>query len=115
MNNRQLISRWEQGDLFSGEFLRDAGIALVTSHNELWMDLCIKEAQNFVLTRESFTGEDIRFHLQKRVGYPRHANAWGALINRLIRLRVITPTGRYRPMRDDNSHARSTPVYEGAG
>ncbi len=61
--------------------------------------------------RTSFTGEDIRFYVSQEIGCPTHPNAYGALINTLVRRKIIKPTGEYRAMRDDSSHARKTPVY----
>ncbi len=101
------------GPLFSGELLRDEALEQVSSHNGKWMELCIKEAQYYVRTSLpiSFTGEDLRFHCQRAVGCPAHSNAWGALINTLVRRKIIKPTGEWRKMRDSSSHARRTPVY----
>ncbi len=106
------------GPLFSGELLRDEGIAKVSEHNESWMEWCIAEAERFhpaigrnPVTYPTFTGEDLRFYLGNKVGLPQHSNAWGALINTLLKRKIIKPTGEYRAMRDDSSHARKTPVY----
>ncbi len=100
------------GPLFSGELLRDEGIAKVSDNNGLWFTRCLVEADVFRLkSSKDFTGEDLRFHLSRVVGCPAHSNAWGALINTLVRRKIIRPTGEYRAMRDDSSHARKTPVY----
>ena len=99
------------GPLFSGELLRDEGIAKVSDNNESWMNECIKYVSTQPRFRAKFTGEDIRFNCVSFVGYPSHPNAWGALINTLVRRKIIKPTGEYRAMRDDSSHARKTPVY----
>lgn len=100
-----------QPELFSGPALRDAGIARVLKNNDSWLNRCIAEAEHYAATHSSFTGEDIRFHCQLTAGAPRHHNAWGALINVLIRRGVIHYSGKHRPMRDNVSHARSTPIY----
>jgi len=100
------------GPLFTGEVLRDEGIAQVSEHNESWMERCIRVVTNHYLWEGgNFTGEEIRFVCEAEAGYPNHSNAWGALINTLVRRKIIKPTGEYRAMRDDNSHARKTPVY----
>ncbi len=101
----------EEMPLFAGRKLRDKGIKTVKLHNESWMDLCILAAEKFVAGQATVTGEDIRFQCMRTVGYPQHHNAWGALINTLVRRGVIVATGDYRPMRDDTSHARQTPIY----
>lgn len=98
--------------LFTGEVLRDEGLAKVSEHNGRWMDACLMQAEFYVATSiKSFTGEDIRFYCQSKVGCPKHPNAYGALINTLVRRKIIKPTGEWRAMRDDSSHARKTPVY----
>ncbi len=99
------------GPLFSGELLRDEGIAKVSEHNESWMELCLREFWRFLALHDTFTGEDIRFWCSRQVALPNHSNAWGALISTLVRRKIIKPTGEYRAMRDDSSHARKTPVY----
>jgi len=97
--------------LFTGEVLRDEGIAKVSENNERWMEMCIETATGFVPMYGNFTGEDLRFYLGRVVGCPTHSNAWGALISTLVRRKIIKPTGEWRKMRDDSSHARKTPVY----
>ncbi len=99
--------------LFTGEVLRDEGIKKVADNNEKWMELCIETANHYAFygDKDNFTGEDLRFYLSREVGCPTHSNAWGALVSTLIKRRIIKPTGEYRAMRDENSHARKTPVY----
>jgi hypothetical protein len=111
------IPRCETEDLplFSGEILRDEGIKKVMSNNESWMEQALRFAELFVSRREGedFTGEDIRFCLENLgVDPPRHPNAYGALINCLVRRKVIVPTGRYVNPKDRSSHARKIQVYE---
>lgn len=104
-----------QGDLFpdlpEGQRRRDAGIAQVSDNNAEWLERCYAEADRFIAGRREFTGEDIRFHCADTVGHPAHHNAWGALINQLVRAGKIVHTGRLRPMRARDSHARLTPIY----
>lgn len=100
----------EQYDLFEGVKLRDAGIAQVAEHNDSWLDNCISAFQAFPLDL-SFTGEDVRMHCELLKLEPRHHNAWGALINVLIKRGMMVATGEYRQMRDKRSHARMTPLY----
>jgi hypothetical protein len=102
----------EQGDLFSGEALRDAGIQLVSANNEDWMLMARLEARRFVMDKlGGFIGEDIRFHVREKIGEPKHPNAWGALGKALLESKIIQPTGRHTAMKDRSSHARQTPVY----
>ena len=105
-----------QGDLFTGEELRDVGIAVVSANNDSWMIEAQLEARRFVMTQHgSFIGEDIRFHVRSKIGEPKHPNAWGALGKRLLDNRVIQPTGGHRAMKDRTSHARQTPIYVRGG
>ncbi len=103
--------------LFTGEVLRDEAIAKVSGNNEKWMERCVEEAEHYSFygDKDSFTGEDLRFYLSREVGCPAHPNAWGALVNTLVRRKIIKPTGEYRAMRDSTSHARRTPVYQKYG
>ncbi len=100
------------GPLFTGEVLRDEAIANVTEHNGKWMALCVmKMEQSKWLGDGTFTGEDVRHYCEYSVGCANHPNAYGALINTLLKRKIIKPTGEYRSMKDDRSHARKTPVY----
>ena len=112
-----------QRDLFfkpSGACLRDKGIQQVTEHNENWMEKALDRIEfGFIpivrRTYQDFTGEEIRFFLNRKlIGQPKHPNAYGALINTLVKRKIIAPTGQYRQMKDRTSHARSTPVYKSA-
>ena len=58
-----------------------------------------------------WTGEDIRIHVESKIGKPHHHNAWGAIINTAVRGKVLVKTGVYRKMKTPKSHARATPVY----
>ncbi len=100
--------------LFTGEVLRDEGIVKVTDHNESWMEIAIRKVQT-THWLEPFTGEDIRHFCESTVGCHGHPNAFGALVNTLLKRKIIKPTGEYRAMRDDSSHARRTPVYQKYG
>jgi len=98
----------------SGEQLRDQGIQQVSEHNENWMENALTASKRFVFYQGltgTFTGEDIRFACQW-LPQPKSSNAWGALINTLIKRKIIVPTGEHRHMKDSRSHARSTPVYK---
>ncbi len=109
-SSREHYTDKDFGPLFSGELLRDEAIAKVSDNNEKWMELCVKAVES---SKDDgyFTGEDIRHHCTWSVGFPAHSNAWGALVNTLVRRKIIKPTGEYRAMRDSSSHARRTPVY----
>ena len=113
-------SATDLGPLFqTGTQLRDKGMAQVSEHNENWMTKAIEAATEWVrifghiAPNDDFTGEDIRMMLITiKVGEPSHPNAYGALINTLLKRKIIVPTGEYRAMKDNTSHARKTPVYK---
>ena len=98
----------------TGTQLRDKGLAQVSEHNENWMFWALDEAEIWVehTLKDDFTGEDIRRWIESEGLKPNHPNAWGALINTLIKRKIIVPTGEYRAMKDNTSHARKTPVYK---
>jgi len=96
----------------TGQRLKEKGIKLVSEHNENWMIKAIRNSRDFIAYNKDFTGEDIRMNVLLWTGPPRHPNAFGALINTLIKRKIIVPTGEHRQMKDKTSHARSTPVYK---
>ena len=109
--------RENKGDreLADGKDLKEKGLQLVRENNDNWMERAIKSVRQYLhygWYGDDFTGEDIRLACELEVGHPKHQNAYGALINTLIKRKIIVPTGEYRPMKDKTSHARSTPVYK---
>src|SRR6056297_335820 len=102
-----------QDDLFVGSNVRslddartrrDRGITSVTENSQPWMDRAAAAALK--MPDGECTGEDIRLHVSELVGDPHHHNAWGALINRLIRNRVIYSTGMTCHAKLPKAHAR---------
>lgn len=97
-----------QFDLFTARSLRDEGITKVGEHNDDWLEWCVSIVKN---NFRRGTGEDIRVYCQALRLEPKHPNAWGALINVLVKRGLIQKTGEYRQMKDKRSHARETAVY----
>lgn len=99
----------EQLHLFDGEQLKEEALQRLENHNWDWM------CYGLVAIRDrdwgEVTGEDLRLKLLPLIGRPHHHNAWGALIHRAVKKGFLTPTGRFRPMKQPRSHARMTPVY----
>jgi hypothetical protein len=56
------------------------------------------------------SGEDIRRLCESEDIHPHHSNAWGGVINGLIRRGILHKTGRWTQMQDKRSHARMTQV-----
>lgn len=97
----------------SGEALRNRGLARVSNNNKEWMQKCLAHFQGCVF-HHPFTGEDVRRIMEKSNFHPSHPNAWGALINALVRKKLIVATGEYRTPKDKASHARQQKVYRRA-
>lgn len=89
---------------------RDAGMDTVEENAGLWMDAAFSVIHKLP---SGWTGifEDIRLLIRDAIGNPHHHNAYGALSNKVIRAHLLEPTGSYRHMRTERSHARRTPVY----
>ena len=86
-------------DSTTGQQLKEKGLKLVRENNENWMERAIAGAQDYIIYPATFTGEDIRVYVQTYIGYPKHPNAFGALINTLIKRKIIVPTGEHRQMK----------------
>lgn len=106
--NQQFLFHPQQEEL-TPQARRDEGIAKVLDSNGTWADTAYCAA--IQLPKGEYTGEDIRLAITETAGEPSHPNAWGALVNRLVKSEVITATGEYRSMKTAKSHARKTPVY----
>ncbi len=105
----------EQGDLFAARVARDEGIALVTEHNESWMERCLVQVEHIRRAHykdcTTFTAEELRHALSANDDLePKHPNAWGALTNTLQKRGIIERAG-YGQMKDKRSHARETPLW----
>ena len=96
----------------SGQQLKEKGIKKVSEHNVNWMERALRLAYIWVHLGGDFTGEDIRLHCEPTLGAPTHSNAWGALINTLIKRKIIVPTGEYRKSKHSEAHARKNAVYK---
>ena len=100
------------GDLppkMNAKELRDAGIEQVMEHHRPWIDRALAAVVRLNLPAE-FTGEDIHLLVSEIVGSTT-PNAWGALINTLLRQGFIEETGRLRQSRRRESHARKNMIY----
>lgn len=102
----------EQLDLFASRMARDKAIASVEANNVRWVDKAASAFEAiFRIDGPSFTGEQVRVQVAACGLKPSHHNAWGALMNKLLRSGRITSTGEYGQMSDVRSHARKTPFY----
>lgn len=99
-------------DLFGAKQARDAGLAQVSRGPFLAAAITAigKLPSNLLVT-----GEDIRVRLIQAGIVPHHHNAWGAVVKRAVEHGYLVPTGQYRHMRTERSHARKTPLYRVVG
>jgi hypothetical protein len=90
---------------------RDAGIARVLSLNSTWAD----NLGAWIISLPhgwTGTGEEIRRIYRECGGQlPKHHNAWGGVINGMVRRGVLVRTGKRKHMIASKSHSRTTDVY----
>lgn len=99
-----------QQDLFGAKLARDEALKQVNDNAGDWMSKAVT-AVTLLKSGELMTGEDIRVQIVEIVGEPHHHNAWGAMIKNAISQKLIVPTGKWRPMKLPQSHARVSPIY----
>lgn len=89
------------------------GMEKVLNSNLSWVEAVRSRLSTILKEKEGklLTGEDIRAAFAELGIEPNHPNAWGALVNSLIKKKILIPTSQYKPMKDPRSHARSTRVY----
>lgn len=105
----ELFDKFDSPDP-TGREIRDAKLKQVLDNaGDDWKD----QVACFVKENMSgeITGEDIRLRCAEAGIFPPHHNAWGAMINILVRGGVLIKTGKYRQMKDPRSHARETKTY----
>jgi hypothetical protein len=92
---------------------KEDGVKKVLTSNILWLEAVSAQLRKISKEREGefLMGEDIRATLMDLGFEPNHPNAWGAMINSLIKKKVLIPTDEYRPTKDPRSHGRKTKVY----
>lgn len=64
---------------------------------------------------DEVTGEDVRLQCVAAGVDAEHPNAWGAVVNALVRSGQLEDTGRMKHMETERSHARRTPIYRVTG
>lgn len=87
---------------------KERGMAKVLSGNKAWRDAGIAVVKALPVGWKG-TGEDIRLAVK---ALPSHPNAWGSLVNALLKIELIYPTGDYTAMKEKASNGRKTPIYE---
>jgi hypothetical protein len=100
----------------TAEQARDEALERVADNSGPWINAAfgaaVRRGQEQEQGAATFTGEQLRLMLlDAGLPPPHHHNAWGALINKLVRSGVIQPTGDRTRMKTERSHARSTGIY----
>lgn len=97
-----------------GATLRNEGIARVTENSGSWMDEARAAALSFLpgVSGKLITADVIRDAVLRRAGPPHHFNAWGALVNGLVKRGHLLPTGRVAASPRASNHAHRNPIYE---
>jgi len=104
----------DQPDLFSAKEARNEAMKRVEDNAVDWMPLCMAAFLNVAHENQGafVTGEDVRLLIEQRgIPPPHHHNAWGAVINNLVRGGFLEKTGKHVHMKTRRSHARATPLY----
>lgn len=98
----------------TGDDLKDQGIRLVSDNNDMWFINSVHAYNKWSRDKVGVcvTGESIRRMLSFQGFVPKHPNAWGALINHLVRQERLKPTGDWMKPEDPKSHSRPTKLYE---
>lgn len=93
---------------------RDRALKRVESNNTGWLAEALRfcETSPALRSMREFTGEDLRVAIAPHIGHPRSPHAWGLVTRYLMERQVIVPTGSYKHMRTEKSHARLTRVYK---
>jgi len=99
-------------DLFAAREARDKAVERVETNAGDWSSQARNAFRRIIPPGWEGTGEDIRFELTKNgVPQPHHHNAWGPFIVGIRKIGWITPTGRYKNMSSNKSHARESKIY----
>ena len=101
-------------DFAEGKRRRDEGIERVTDHSENWVKETADQVQLMIPDVWEGTSDHVRI-LLARIDWPGpppgKANAWGALMNSLVRRQVFRHTGRSTKTLRAAGHARRLPIY----
>ena len=101
----------QQLSLIEAMEAKESALDQVVENNREWMGRAIAAFED--LPAAEATGEDIRFALiEAGLPQPRTVQAWGALINTLVKRGALKWTGEMRPMRAKGANSRRTFVYE---
>lgn len=94
-----------------GAQLRDEALATVLEHAGPAFTESVGDLVLSKLLGKNVTGEEIRLLCLKRGIRPHHHNAWGGIVNALVRRGVLVRLNGMKSMVDPTSHARKTFCY----
>ena len=102
-----------QPSLFTGEQLKEAGIARVECNtSRQWRDAVLEVIKDVARRNYEFTADEIH-EATDAAGVPpaHHPNAWGAVIRHAQRLGYMSKTGMTRRSKRPNQHSTDIPLY----
>lgn len=103
-----------QLSLFKSEVLRDAGIlTAITSANTAtpgWADKAYQFLLKYIVNNKEFMTEEMRVASEGIVPFPPSARAWGAVIIKAKRNKLIQSAG-FRAVRNPKAHRTPATVW----
>lgn len=107
----------DQGCLFSGEALKEAGqekvLATCDDVTPGWVDQALELLTLYARHRRTFTADDVRDGA-KHLPPPPHHNAWGSVFSKAARMKIIRRCGHAKA-RHTAAHSRWIGVWCSAG
>ena len=78
-----------------------------------WKAVAASEILALAQTGEPFTIDALKAKVRPVAGEPHHYNAWGGVVNRAARRKLIRMTGRLVASAQATCHAHKNPEWEG--
>jgi len=102
-------------DMFSAEYLRDAGIRYAIGHAdyhfENWSGRAFEFLKQFIRSNREFMTEDVRLASKNIIEEPPSNRAWGGVVVRAARLGLIRRKG-FRNVTNANAHCTPATLWE---
>jgi len=104
-----------QIDMFSAEYLRDAGIRYAMDHADYhidnWSGKAFEFLKQFIQENKEFMAEEVRIASKNIVAEPPNNRAWGGVIVRAARQGLIKRKG-FRNVTNTNAHCTPATLWE---
>jgi hypothetical protein len=100
-----ILNSMDDGNLFTGAVLRDAGIAQVLSHNPDWNEAARGFYLRFLQPQTAnFSTDDFRDFTDGKLADPKESRCWGAFWRSMAEERHMVPTGIFVKSRRPERH-----------